>query len=273
MKKITITGGKGGTGKSTLAVLLSKQFMNKGFKVLLVDCDVECPNIHLLIGKNLIKPQTKVFVKKPFIDYKKCKQCGLCAKNCPENAIFIPPQKKPIIINDLCSGCGACWLTCPHQAIKTKDKEIGEIYFNKIDKKLSLLTGLAKPALQETSLIVKKLKGYSLELARKNKVDFIIYDAAAGTHCPVIAALLDSDLAYVVTEPTPLGAHDLDLILKLITKMGLKNKTILNQADLGDDSSILKILKKYKKRIDKKVPYSKKIAEYYARGNLLDYQL
>lgn len=88
MKKIAITGGKGGTGKSTVAVLLAADFLRKGKKVVLVDCDIECPNDYLLIGQKLNKSVKKVYAKFPKLDKKKCKKCGLCVKTCRENAVF-----------------------------------------------------------------------------------------------------------------------------------------------------------------------------------------
>ncbi len=271
MKKIAITGGKGGTGKSTFAVLFANKLIKKDKKIFLVDCDIECPNLHLLIGKRIGKAQKKVYTQKPVIDKNKCQKCGLCVKNCRNNAIFMPSGKYPIILEHLCSSCGACWLTCPHEAIKTKKEEIGKIHLNKISPKLTLITGVAKPALEDTSAVVKQLKDFTLDLARKNKIDYIIYDTAAGTHCPVVVALLDNDLTYVVTEPTPLGAHDLDLILQLIKKIKIKSKIVLNQADLGKTDSTLKILKKHKiAKIDIKIPYSKKIVKHYSTGSMLN---
>ncbi|MBD3310595.1 P-loop NTPase, partial [Candidatus Woesearchaeota archaeon] len=46
--KIAITGGKGGTGKSTIAVALAS-LISKNKDVLLIDADVDCPDDHLLL--------------------------------------------------------------------------------------------------------------------------------------------------------------------------------------------------------------------------------
>ena len=47
--KIAVTGGKGGTGKSTVATSLAVESA-KNKKTVLVDADVECPNDHLLLS-------------------------------------------------------------------------------------------------------------------------------------------------------------------------------------------------------------------------------
>ena len=60
MKTIAVTGGKGGTGKSTIAVSLSVVMSEKG-RVLLTDADVECPNDHLIIyTKRMLKILSKL---------------------------------------------------------------------------------------------------------------------------------------------------------------------------------------------------------------------
>jgi len=277
IKKIAITGGKGGTGKSTVAVLMANKLIKEGKKVVLVDCDVECPNDYLLLGEKLKKSVRKVLADFPVLDKKKCQKCGLCVKTCRENAIFQPRDKNgkpgyPIFIKNLCSGCGACWIVCPHKAIKTKKEEIGKIYLNK-EENFWLITGVAKAGLEETGPVVTEAKKFALIFAKKIKADYILFDTAAGTHCPVISALMGCDLAYCVTEPTPMGKYDLSLILDLCKKLKIPAKIILNQADLGDKKGIQEIAKKYKIKIRKEIPYSKKLVEAYSKGKLFGFSL
>jgi len=282
IKTIAITGGKGGTGKSTVSVLIANKLSKEGKKVILCDCDVECPNDYLLLGQKFSKPVKKIYAEFPELNKAKCQKCGLCAKTCRSNAIFQAPGKYPIFIKDLCSGCGACWIVCPYGAIKPKKEEIGKIYLNKISNfqfpisnefpisNFQLVTGIAESGLEETGPVVAQTKKFALGLAKKIKADFILFDTAAGTHCPVISALLDCDFAYAVTEPTPMGAYDLDLILDLCQKLKVPAKIILNQADLGNKTKIEQVAQKYKMKIEKEIPYSKKIVEAYSKGKLLD---
>jgi len=272
LQKIVITGGKGGTGKSTVAVLLANKLLKKGKKVILVDVDVECPNDYLLTGQRLGKPLDFVYAQFPKLDKRKCRKCGLCAKTCRNNAIFQAPGKYPVFLPELCSACGACWLVCPYKAIKPEKVKTGKIFVNKLQD-FWLITGEAKPALEETGPVVAEVKKIALNFAKRKKADIILFDTAPGTHCPVIQALLDLDFAYAVTEPTPMGAYDLGLILDLCGKLQVPVKIILNQADLGDKGEIERIARKYNLKIDKQIPYSKKLAEAYSKGRLLNYQL
>jgi MinD superfamily P-loop ATPase len=271
--KIAITGGKGGTGKSTFAILLVNKLISQGRKVILVDLDVECPNDHLLLGRKLDKTTLMVYAKFPKLDQGKCQKCGLCVKNCYNHTIYQLPGKFPTFLRDLCSGCGACWLSCPHGAIKKVKEKIGDIYSNKIGNDFLLISGSSKPGVGKTGLVVTdfvvaETKKYALEFAESHNADYIIFDTAAGTHCPVITGITDSDFAYAVTEPTPMGAHDLGLILDLCVKLKVPAKIVLNQANLGNRQNVEQICQQFKSKIDIEITYSKKIVKAYSQGQL-----
>lgn len=280
MEKIAITGGKGGTGKSTVAVILANKLAQQGKKVLLVDCDVECPNDYLLTGSKLGNVVQKVQAPYPKLIEEKCTKCGICVDACRENAIFQKPGEYPQFLHNLCSSCGACWEICPFGAIQKEYKEIGKIHLNsnikyqitknkKDSEDLYLVTGEAKANLEETGPVVKETLEYAEDLAEKKNIDIMLIDTAAGTHCPVINALLKAERAFVVTEPTPMGAYDLELILDLADKLGLPSEVILNQANLGDKKQIETVIEKYKSKITKEIPYSKQISNAYSKGELL----
>lgn len=273
-RRIAVTGGKGGTGKSTLAILLANKLRSQNKSVVLCDCDVECPNDYLLLGEELEEPVERVYAKYPKLDKEKCTKCGLCVKNCRSNAIFQPKNQYPIFLHELCSGCGLCWNLCPFGAIEIERRVTGEIFINKLktqNSKLNnfwLVTGKSIGVVDETGPIVTETRKFAEKFAKEVEADYLLLDSAPGMHCSVIRALIDVDLAYAVTEPTPLGAHDLELILKLLKKLKVPARIILNQSDLGKREEIDKIVKESGVEIEYEIPYSKEIVRAYSKGKL-----
>jgi len=267
MRLIASTGGKGGTGKSTFAILSALKFSNQGKRVLLCDCDVECPNDHLLLGGELDKSEP-ISQNFPDLDPEKCVSCGVCSKVCKENAILWIKDKPPIFFEDLCSGCGACWIACPQNAIGTKKKIVGRTFETKISDNLWLLTGISEPGVSETGPVVKEVKKRALKLAEKIDAEVLIVDTAPGTHCNVIQALLGCEKAYIVTEPTPLGAHDAALILRLLKIMGIPSEIVLNKADVGNQGIIREIAEEYGIPVTIEIPYSERLIRAYSEGRL-----
>ncbi|MCK4521329.1 MAG: ATP-binding protein [Nanoarchaeota archaeon] len=264
--RIAITGGKGGTGKSTVATALAVELAKQKKKVLLIDADTDCPNDHLILSIKREK-EKDIFQLMPKWDFTKCIKCGRCKEVCRENAIVFVKGRNPIFVKDLCNGCGTCIFACPTKAI-SKDKQIvGTIYSGK-GHGIDLLTAEMRIGYEEASVIVNGLMKFSSK-TEKN-YDHILVDTAAGTHCNVISALLGCELAIAVTEPTPLGAHDLDLILKLCKVLKIPAKVVLNRADIGDKKLIEKIAKKYRIEIIAEIPYKKEILEAYSKGKPIE---
>lgn len=267
MKIIASTGVKGGVGKSTFAILLAYKLSNQGKKVVLYDADVECPNDHLIINEELKNPE-HVYQEYPILDKKKCVKCGLCSKVCRENAIFWVKEKYPQFVYDLCTGCGACWIACPNKAIKTKKKVAGESFVNKVNDNFWLITGRSKVGISETGPIVREVKEIAIKFAKEKNADYLIIDTAPGTHCSVIQALLNCNKIYAVTEPTPLGSHDLGLILELTKRLNIPVEIVLNKSDVGNKKEIEKIAKKFDTKISVEIPYSEKLVRAYCEKDL-----
>ena len=262
--KVAITGGKGGTGKSTVATALAYELSGrfKKGKILLMDLDVDCPNDDLILG---IKTEKLKDVENmvPEFDLDKCIKCGKCEQACRGHAIVFVKGKYPILVPEQCTGCKACKIACPVDAIYERKQKIGEIFTGKKGN-ITLISGRMKAGMEESSLIVNAIKSYIK--AREKNYDFIIIDTAAGTHCPVIAALLGCEKSFAVTEPTPLGSHDLDLILKLTKTLKIESYIVLNRSDIADKKVIEKVAKKHSTRIFADIPYSKKIEKSYSSG-------
>jgi len=127
---------------------------------------------------------------------------------------------------------------------------------------------MSEPNIAETGPVVKELKKRALKLAEKIDAEILIIDTAPGTHCNVIQALLGCEKAYIVTEPTPLGAHDAALILELLKIMKIPSEIVLNKADVGDQGIIKKIAEEYRIPITIEIPYSEQLIRAYSEGRL-----
>jgi len=261
MKTIGITGGKGGTGKSTIATALAVE-LGKHNKVLLVDMDVDCPNDHLILSIER-KQVEEIHQRIPKWNFKKCKKCGLCGPICKVNAIVSIKERNPIFMSHQCNGCGACVFICPVNAITWTKKEIGKIYTGKAYN-IDFLAGELKANEPFSEFVVNSVKEFFLK--NKKKYDYIIIDTAAGTHCNVISALDICNIILAVTEPTPLGSHDLKLILRLVKLLNIKTNIVLNRSNIGDKKLIRPIVSEYKTKIIAEIPYKKEILEAYSKG-------
>ncbi|EKF85354.1 4Fe-4S binding protein [Methanobacterium formicicum] len=323
--KIAITGGKGGTGKSTVSTSLAMELSRKN-RVILVDADVECPDDRIILSTTQEKVED-VESLLPFFNQDKCSKCGACSEVCRENALIFVKDKFPFISGQ-CNGCGACLLVCPFDAIQEGKQIIGAIYQGKYqrnnDLNLLLVWGEIEVGCENTSLLVKATRDYALDLVSgefnsseesisdsgevisdsgevisdsgevisnssresisnsninqnsnvpygedklpNNGYEYVIIDTAAGTHCNVINALMGVDLALAVTEPTPLGKHDLELILSLLEIMETPVQIVVNKSDMGDLNLIKIVSQDFNIPLIQEIPYEKDILKKHARN-------
>lgn len=250
---IGITGGKGGTGKSTVATALAYE-LSKNYSVLLVDMDVDCPNDHLIL--NIDREKIKdVFQRIPIF-----KEGYIDTEICKTNAI-VKLKNKVMLLEKQCNGCGSCKIKCPN-LVSWDKKIIGEIFKGKKEN-IEFLSGELKISEPVSEFIVNSTNEVLNTI--KEKYDYIIIDTAAGTHCDVIAALEICDKIFCVTEPTPLGIHDAELIIKLVKIMKKPYEIILNRYE-NDSTLLTPLLNKYGKIDFFKIPYNKKIIDNYSKG-------
>src|SRR3990170_6374173 len=97
---VSIASGKGGTGKTSVAVNMALSIGN----VQLLDCDVEEPNVHILLKPKKYEERS-VYALNPIVDENKCTYCGKCAKLCQYNALFVTPSAA-MVFPDICHSCG-----------------------------------------------------------------------------------------------------------------------------------------------------------------------
>jgi len=250
--KIAVASGKGGTGKTTIAVNLA---LSAG-KCTLVDCDVEEPNCALFLD---VEPEkiADVTLEIPDFDLNRCNFCGQCADFCMYNAIAVIPPDRLLFFPELCHSCGGCALLCPEEAITEVPRVIGEVDhaatdgFKFYQGRLEVGEAMATP-------VIRKVKSLA-------SGDLIIYDAPPGTSCPMIDTLAGADYALLVTEPTPFGLHDLKLAVEVVRKMEIPFSVVINRHDAGDEG-VEEWCRREGIEILMRIPEDRRVARLYSRG-------
>jgi heterodisulfide reductase subunit A len=69
------------------------------------------------ITRLLANGEYRMSLVRAVADSKKCARCGMCAQNCPYQAIKIDTANGAIVDEILCRGCGLCASVCPSEAI------------------------------------------------------------------------------------------------------------------------------------------------------------
>ncbi|MDH5482690.1 MAG: ATP-binding protein [Candidatus Bathyarchaeota archaeon] len=249
---VSVASGKGGTGKTSVAVNMALSIGN----VQLLDCDVEESNAHLFLNPKISQTQA-VTVSVPIVNEKLCDRCGECAGFCQYNALFIGSDKV-LVFPDLCHSCGGCALVCPKEAISEDQHKIGTLKLGSAGG-LELVYGELEVGEPMAVPVIKEVK------RRIEKGKNVILDSPPGTSCPVIQTVKDSDFCILVTEPTPFGLHDLKIMIQVLESMRIPFGVVINRAGVGDNR-VYEYCEEKGIPILLEIPYERRIAELYSRG-------
>lgn len=253
---IAVASGKGGTGKTSLAVNLALSLPGP---VQLLDCDVDEPNIHTLLSLEgeQIEP---VFMMVPEFNKKKCNQSKNCANFCPNHAIFV--SKKGItFFPELCYGCGGCILSCPSQAITEGKRQLGVLRQGRTMQGIEVAYGSIDVG---EALVVPVIKAVK-DQARNSNGGTVIVDSPPGVACPMVESVHGADYCLLVTEPTPFGVHDLQLAVDTVRQLGIPIGVVVNRSGIGN-RQVYAYCKAEQLPILLEIPHSRKIAELFSEG-------
>lgn len=253
--QITITAGKGGTGKTTVATNLALAIKEK-YQVQFIDCDVEEPDSHIFLRPEL-KKREPVYIRRPEVDEDKCNFCRKCSELCQFNSIAVFGENI-LVYPELCHGCGLCSIACPNEAIAEKEDQIGFIEtgicqgFQFLQGELDLGEPMATP-------VIRELKRRVISNGVK------ILDSPPGTACSVIETISSSDFALLVTEPTPFGLHDLKLTVEVCAELKVPCGVVINRDGIGYEK-VDEYCRGKKIPVLLRIPDRKEIAVAYSNG-------
>ena len=253
---ISIASGKGGTGKTSVAVALATSLQEP---VQLLDCDVEAPNGHIFMKPRWENKET-IYAQIPVVDETKCTYCRACSRLCQFKAILVLGETI-LTFPEMCHACGGCFLVCEPKALNPGKKELGEIEegwsgaIRFVHGRLRVGEPMSPPLIRE---VKRRIKNDALA----------ILDAPPGTSCPVIQTVKGSDYTILVTEPTPFGLYDLKLAVAALGSLNIPFGVILNRADIGD-KEVQVYLQSKGIPLLMEIPFDRKIAEGYAKGQSL----
>jgi MinD superfamily P-loop ATPase len=266
--RVAVASGKGGTGKTTVAVSLALALEERGHgggknvpRTMFLDCDVEAPDAHLFLQPE-IRTRKPVVVPVPNIDPSRCVLCGDCANVCRFNALAILGEEV-LVLPELCHGCGSCVHVCQARAIYETPREIGFLEAG-MARGVQFAQGVLNVGEGMAVPVIKELKKWMWT----NGAGLVVLDAPPGTSCPVVETISGSDFVLLVTEPTPFGLHDLELAADVVRKLELPFGVIINRNGIGN-GRVEEFCHEQGIPILMKIPFDRGIAEGIAKGKPL----
>jgi MinD superfamily P-loop ATPase len=257
-KEITVLSGKGGTGKTTLTASFAVLTQN----AVLTDCDVDAPDLHMLLKPEVLETQEFKASRVAVIDPDKCVACGKCEENCRFGAI-----EKLVVDHILCEGCGVCVYICPVAAVELEKRVSGYAFISKT-KYGSMSHALLNPGEENSGKLVSLVRQNAKKVAEKENCELIINDGPPGIGCPVIASLGGVDIGLIVTEPTLSGIHDMERALGLLNHFKISGLVCVNKYDINQENTerILNFCASKGVEVVGKIPFEPIVTEAMVAG-------
>ncbi len=262
MKQLTVLSGKGGTGKTTITAAFAVLAKN----AVVADCDVDAPDLHLLLHPKVIEMQKFKGSEVASIDKAKCTKCGLCQEQCMFSAIT-----EHISIDSIaCEGCGVCTMACPTGAITLVERISGNAYISRT-KYGFMSHALLYPGESNSGKLVTLVRQNAKRVAAKENSDLVIIDGSPGIGCPVIASISGVDACLIVTEPTLSGIHDLERVLQLLKYFNVTPFVCVNMYNINADNTnkILAFCKEQGINLVGTIPFSPKVTQAMVAGKTI----
>ncbi len=230
--ELVVISGKGGTGKTSIV----GSFAALASDTLLVDCDVDAADLHLLLRP---RPQASWAFSggcRAVVDGEICSGCGTCAQLCRFGAMQPAPGPQPqtwVVDPVACEGCGVCVDHCPEQAVRLEPAPSGRWSLSDTALGWPLLHARLGAGEDNSGKLVAVLRQQARAQARLRQLKLEIVDGPPGIGCPVISSVTGADAVLLVTEPSVSGLHDLERVARLCDSLRVPAAVCVNKADLA----------------------------------------
>lgn len=253
--KLAVLSGKGGTGKTFVSVNLAAISGNSTY----IDCDVEEPNGRLFLKPENTSSQT-VFTMRPVFNETLCTGCRKCVDFCRFNSL-VYVKNKPMVFSEVCHACGGCTLVCPTRAISEVEKPVGNVECGQHGN-VRVVTGCMDLGEPSGIPIIKAA------MAHAAPEDLLtVIDCPPGSACSVMESVQCADFCLLVAEPTAFGLHNFKMVYELVTLLQKPCGVVINKAD-ASYTALDDFCKKQGIPVLRRIPYSEKLAELGARGDV-----
>ncbi len=251
LKQIAVVSGKGGTGKTTL----SASFSYLAQEHVMADCDVDAPNLHIILKPEVRETHEYIGSKKAVLDQSKCVKCGLCQDACRFEAIGFDGDHY-FVREYACEGCNACVMKCPTGALSLVDALSGEYYSSETEKG-PMAHALLRPGEESTGGLIAEVRKEAIRVAHEKDYHLIVIDGAPGIGCPATSSITSTSYVVIVSEPTMSGLHDLKRIVQTVEHFKIPMGIVINKYDINESQSdeIKKYCEEESLEILGKIPY------------------
>ncbi len=254
--RLAVLSGKGGAGKTLLAVNLAAAAGHAAY----VDCDVEEPNGRLFLKPEAVTSQP-VHTLLPAFDAQQCTGCRRCVDFCRFNALIYIRQV-PKVFPEVCHSCGGCQLVCPVGAIRETPRSIGHLELGK-RKDIRVVTGVLDPGEASGVPIINAALG-----SVRDFDGLTVVDCPPGSACSVMESIQDADYCLCVAEPTAFGFHNFCMVQELCSLLGKRCGVVINKMDAPYEP-LESFCRDHDLPILARIPYDPHIAALAAQGQLL----
>lgn len=257
--KVAVLSGKGGAGKTFVAVNLAATLANAVY----VDCDVEEPN-----GRIFFQPadctQTEATVLLPQFDRTRCSGCRICVDFCHFNAlVFI--KNKPLVFPEMCHACGGCALLCPDQAVTEIKRSVGIVEQGQC-RDITVVTGILHTGEASAVPVIKA----ALQTVRQEGRPVVI-DCPPGSGCSVLESVAAADCCILVAEPTAFGFHNFQMVYELVRLLHKPCVVVINK-EVGPYPPLEAFCSQENIPVLLHLPYSSYLAQVSAAGHIGCYE-